>query len=403
MLYSNPETFEPDTVVTQLKAKLEELKYSESTISRLDSVWRNFAQYWNNNPGLGFSVEVMDQFIAHRYGYALGDKDRAHNIRRAMNMLWDFSQFHTVFKQSSLNLDGFSTGFAAAFEGFLSHLVKSGYAEGSIVTFRSRLFQFEAFLLDRGVICVKDIRNEHLTAYTETLKRFSPKTAISKLRLLRQFLDFANNQGYMEDRLTPALPKIRIPQNTSLPNAFTREETQSILAVIDRSNPIGKRNYAIFMLAAGLGLRVSDILNLTFDEIDWPKKTLRIVQGKTGKVVELPLSDEIGWSIIDYLQNGRPQSSSGNVFIKHCAPYDALASSIYGTLQKYLRAAGINRPADKHTGMHAFRHGLASAMLDSGVPLPVISGTLGHSDPHSTERYLSIDLKHLRSCALEVE
>ena len=150
-------------------------------------------------------------------------------------------------------------------------------------------------------------------------------------------------------------------------------------------------------------MRVSDILGLTFTEIDWANKRLSIVQQKTGRVVELPLTESIGWAIIDYLQNGRPVSANNHVFIKHCAPYDELSPSMHQTLKKYMKKAGIECSESSHKGMHTFRHSLASSMLQSGISLPIISGTLGHADPRSTETYLRIDLTLLQKCALEVE
>lgn len=176
----------------------------------------------------------------------------------------------------------------------------------------------------------------------------------------------------------------------------------ALLEAVDRANPLGRRDYAILTMAATLGLRISDIIGLTFDEIDWTKKTLSIIQRKTGKLVELPLPENVGWAIIDYLRSGRPQSSCNHVFIKHCAPYDALSYSMAKTFQKYMRRAGIQRPAGKPIGMHTLRHSLASAMLEKEIPLPIITGTLGHRNPHTTETYLRIAISQLRKCALEV-
>ena len=118
------------------------------------------------------------------------------------------------------------------------------------------------------------------------------------------------------------IPRIHVPKSIELSTVFTREKVQKLLTSVDRSNPLGRRDYALLIMAAKLGLRVSDIINLTFDEIDWAKKTLSITQQKTGKLVELPLTEDVGWAIIDYLQNGRPESECIHVFIKHCAPYD---------------------------------------------------------------------------------
>ena len=127
-------TFEPRSAIYQLKGRLVEMNYSKSTIDRLDSVWRNFSQYWDDHSQLEFSIQTMQEFISFRYGCQLGDKDKAHNVWRAMNMLWDFAWYHQVFKQSSLNFHKFSAEYRDAFEGFLSYLIQGGYSEGSVRT-----------------------------------------------------------------------------------------------------------------------------------------------------------------------------------------------------------------------------------------------------------------------------
>lgn len=396
-------TFEPKNTILQLKQRLNEMDYSQATIDRLDSVWRNFTQYWTDTSQTEFTEATMQEFIAFRYGCVLGDKDKAHNVHRAMNMLWDFTWHHQVFKQSTLNVVQFHHEYQDVFNGFLSYLRDKGYSEGSIRTFRSRLMQIQNFIKNDGCPNISALTTEHLERYTTSLSRNSPKTIARKLRLLKSFLEYAHNNGYITEPLAPVIPKVRVPRNIHLPTTFTKEEVAILLESVDRSNPLGKRDYAILALAACLGLRISDIVGLTFDEIDWSKKRLCIIQQKTRKLVELPLTKEVGWAIIDYLQNGRPQSDCGHVFIKHCAPYDALSPSMYRTIQKYLQRAGIKCPNGKATGMHALRHSLASSMLAQKTPLPIISGTLGHTDPHSTETYLGISLHQLRECALEVD
>ena len=345
----------------------------------------------------------MQEFTVFRYGYVLGDKDKAHNVNRAMNMLWDFTWYHQVFKQSSLSVVQYHHEYQDVFNGFLSYLRDKGYSEGSIRTFRSRLMQIQNFIKNDGCPNIGALTTECVERYTASLSHNSPKTIARKLRLLKSFLEYAHNNGYVPEPLVPIIPQVHVPRNIHLPTVFTKEDVATLLGSVDRSNPLGKRDYAILSLAACLGLRISDIVGLTFDEIDWQKKRLCIVQQKTGKLVNLPLTEEVGWAIIDYLQNGRPQSDCDHVFIKHCAPYDVLSPSMYRTIQKYLQKAGIKCHNGKATGMHALRHSLASSMLAQKTPLPIISGTLGHTDPHSTETYLGIALHQLRECALEVD
>ena len=115
--------FELKNTILQLKQQLTEMGYSQATIDRLDSVWRNFTQYWTDTSQTEFTEATMQEFIAFRYGYVLGDKDKAHNVNRAMNMLWDFTWYHQVFKQSTLNVVQFHHEYQDVFNGFLKSTV----------------------------------------------------------------------------------------------------------------------------------------------------------------------------------------------------------------------------------------------------------------------------------------
>lgn len=276
-------TFELKNTILQLKQQLTEMGYSQATIDRLDSVWRNFTQYWTDTSQAEFTEATMQEFIAFRYGYVLGDKDKAHNVHRAMNMLWDFTWYHQVFKQSSLSVVQFHREYQDVFNGFLSYLRDKGYSEGSIRTFRSRLMQIQNFIKDDGCPNIGSLTTECVEKYIASLSHNSPKTIARKLRLLKSFLKYAHNNGYITEPLDPIIPKVRIPRNIHLPTTFTKEDVAILLESIDKSNPLGKRDYAILALAACLGLRISDIVGLTFDKIDWPKKTAMHYPAKNQK------------------------------------------------------------------------------------------------------------------------
>lgn len=126
---------------------------------------------------------------------------------------------------------------------------------------------------------------------------------------------------------------------------------------------------------------------------------------KTKQRIELPLLDDIGWAIIDYLQNGRPKSTCDRVFIRHRAPNGPVGEneSFYRELHRYMTVAGITAPLNIHCGLHSLRNTLASSMLEAKIPLPIISETLGHRSIHTTSIYLKIDLEGLRKCALDPE
>lgn len=192
-------------------------------------------------------------------------------------------------------------------------------------------------------------------------------------------------------------------RNGRLPNIWTPDAVKRILSVIDRGNPIGKRDYAILMLVTHLGLRDSDVQNLKFENLHWREQCIRLTQTKTGRSLELPLTAEIGEAIIDYLKYGRPkQDTTDYVFIRHMAPYGK-CKNYYHVMRSHLRRAGIPFDSTKPHGLHTLRHTLATRLLELEIPLQTISEILGHANSNSTKVYLQVDLNALRQCALNPE
>lgn len=135
---------------------------------------------------------------------------------------------------------------------------------------------------------------------------------------LRQFFRFLYLNGYHTEDRSLFIPRSNaLRTREHLPVFWTREDVEKVLSVIDVGNPIGKRDYAMILLAARLGLRVSDVKNLKFSDIKWEKNSMEINQYKTKEPLALPLPEDVGNAIIDYLQNGRPQSDVQNIFIRH--------------------------------------------------------------------------------------
>lgn len=347
-------------------------------------------------------MEMAREFIESRYGYRLDDPDASHNIHRAIHLLSDFQRYGTVFKQSHATLKGFTTSYRQVFEGFLQHLSDQGVAPGSLRTWRSRLFRLEHFLVHLGIEDFRLIRIQHLNSYIESLAGFSSNTVGSTLRILKQLFQYACSKGFHVESFDNAIPIVRRQKRQRLPTVFSVGETGKILSAIDRSNALGKRNYAIFLLLARMGLRISDVRGLMFHHFDWSRDVISIVQQKTKRPLDLPIMDEVGWAIIDYLRNGRPHSDCQFVFIKHIAPFDGLTSALHQQMIQYLRRADIHIPAKKRRGVHSLRHSLATTLLQKQVPIRTISHTLGHLDIGSTNGYVQVNLSQLRLCALEV-
>ena len=228
--------------------------------------------------------------------------------------------------------------------------------------------------------------------------RLHLKTAKLLTTALRSFLQYTRYRGYVRLDLAAAVPLVANWSMPSIPRAIAPDQVRRLLARINRHTAVGRRDYAILLLLARLGLRSSEVVFLELDDIDWKDGSLR-VHGKGGRLVQLPLPKDVGEAIAAYLQHGRPRSTSRRVFLRAKAPIRGfLGPSAVGTIVRHaLLRAGIDAPT---TGAHQFRHGLATEMLRHGASLSEISELLGHRSPETTKIYTKVDLDALRTLAL---
>jgi len=183
------------------------------------------------------------------------------------------------------------------------------------------------------------------------------------------------------------------------------EETYRIKqAITNKDSALSLRDRAIGTLALYTGLRPCDIAGLTLNDIDWENEKIHICQQKTGAPLELPMSVTVGNAIYDYLAFERPDIGSEFIFISVSCPYRRLTSGSLGNISdKIMKTANIRQNSGERKGFHIFRHRVATELLGSGIPQPVISRVLGHTSPDSLEAHLSADFKHLKECALSIE
>lgn len=197
------------------------------------------------------------------------------------------------------------------------------------------------------------------------------------------------------------VPICKKTQRQKVPTYIKAEKLSELLNNFPKTRKIDKRNYAIILIASELGMRVGDILNLKLDDIDWKEKKITFIQQKTTQKNILPLSNEVGWAIIDYINNGRPITKCRNIFVKHSIPYDEMKQ--FNDFNKYFSKEDIEAKEDNKNGIHNLRHSLAKRMLDNEIPLPIIAETLGHASKETERTYLKVDIEKLRSCSLEVD
>jgi site-specific recombinase XerD len=228
-------------------------------------------------------------------------------------------------------------------------------------------------------------------------QRLHPKRAKLMTGALRSFLQYARYRGEVTLDLAAAVPVVANWSMASIPRAIAPDQVRQLLASIDRSTPTGRRDYAILLLLARLGLRSGEVASLQLADIDWNTGQLS-VRGKSGRRNDLPLPTDVGKAIASYLRRGRPPSPSRLVFLRVKAPIRGLGAGSVGTIVRHaLRRAGIEAPTE---GSHQFRHGLATEMLRKGASLAEIGDLLGHRHPQTTMIYTKVDLVALRSIAL---
>jgi site-specific recombinase XerD len=215
---------------------------------------------------------------------------------------------------------------------------------------------------------------------------------------LRSFLRYARYRGDITTDLAAAVPCVANWSMTSIPRGIPADAVRRLLASIDRRTPLGRRDYAILLLLARLGLRASEVALLELDDIDWEAGQLS-VRGKGGRHTALPLSAELGEAIAAYLRQGRPRSTSRRVFLRIRAPIRGfLGPRAVGSLVRHaLARAGVEAPSK---GAHQFRHALAMQMLHHGASLTEIGEVLRHRSPQTTTIYAKVDLAALRPLAL---
>ena len=228
--------------------------------------------------------------------------------------------------------------------------------------------------------------------------RLHRKRAKLMTTALRSFLQYVRYRGDITLDLAAAVPVVANWSMTSIPRAITADQVRQLLISIDRGTAIGRRDYAILLLLARLGLRSGEVAFLKLEDIDWNVGQLT-VHGKSGQRSELPLPAEVGEAIAAYLRSGRPHSTSRRVFLRAKAPIRGFVGpcGVGSIVRHSLQRAGINAPT---TGAHQFRHGLATEMLRQGASLSEIGDVLGHRHPQTTKIYAKVDLNALRTLAM---
>ncbi len=398
-------------LVTDALGEIKRLGYSRRSRGRYRATWEHLIEFCGRN-GLGdqFSGELAVRFLEE---YRItGDEHDMSGEGWRRHIVWggkvlaDFAESGRMDRGQTeveaIHLVPAMQNTLRDYEGYCKdrlHLRPS-----TIDRRTTELTIFLDFLHSRKARALDAIQALDLSEFVSWRDHLQPKTVERIVSDVRSFLRFLTMRGIVEKDLSVELPKIRIPRDARIPSVWEQELVVRLLEAVDRSSPKGKRDYAIFLLACRLGMRVGDIRTLKLEQIHWEDSTIEVTQSKTGLPLRLPLTSEVGEALIDYLKSGRPQSAHREIFLKANPPFDPFAGNNLHHVVKYWRLlAGIRFRTPQKRGFHSLRHTLATRLLQNGTPLTTIAEILGHTSLESTRIYAKADVETLRSVALDPE
>lgn len=288
----------------------------------------------------------------------------------------------------------------SAAEDYFGALKAHGLSEKKTIRSYKRIVSnFVEYLLENGINLISGIIEDCIVKFIES-RQYRQK---EYMETIRRFLNYLYKERLIAKDYSYVLRSHgKNVKHVKTPSFYSPDEIRQLEESISRTSNVGKRDYAMVALCSRLGLRVSDVANLSFKDINWENNSINIIQYKTGNPLTLPLLPIVGNAIIDYLKNARPKSTSSKIFLSCRPPYGEMnPGSVHSAIAVAFRESGVDS-GDRHHGGHALRFSLAQRMLDKSTPIPVISETLGHTEVDTTMTYIRIDLTHMMGCVLDV-
>jgi site-specific recombinase XerD len=336
-------------------------------------------------------------YLRYRYRYRSHHRCRRRHDRPVLRRFIEVLQEIQVIKPDPPAKPPSTERWLASYAAYLENDL--GLSKATIDNY---VFKVRPFL--SAHLRTESMRLDGLTAANvidyvrrEVMRLDNPSSTKTVPAALRSFLRYARYCNAIKLDLACAVPSAPCWAMTSIPRAIPSEHARRALVCCDRSKSVGRRDHAILLLLARLGLRAGEIVRLELDDIDWESGTLRI-HGKGRRDSALPLLADVGAAIAAYLKDGRPRYGSRRVFLCAQAPLRSFknGNTVSNVVKYALERAGIESP---RKGAHQFRHALATEMLRRKTSLSEIGEVLRHRNPDTTKIYTKVDLHSLRELA----
>lgn len=336
---------------------------------------------------------TIQQYLLSRYRHLRPRRDDAAILNRLMHLL----HTHRLLpKNTTRLLNKPHQRINNDFDRYLSE--ERGLSAATRINYRPFVQKFLSAQFGNKPARLADLKASDVIRFIrKQARQLHPKRAGLMVSALRSFFRFLRHRGDITTDLAACVPPIANWKFSTLPKFLPPDQVQRVLNQCDRNTAKGRRDYAILLLLARLGLRACEIVALTLDDIYWQAGQINI-QGKANRAAILPLPTDVGQAIAVYLKNDRPACPTRRVFICMRAPCRGFANSIAIStiVARYLKKAGIDAP---HTGAHLFRHSLATQMLRQGATLSDIALLLRHRSLNTTTIYAKVDLTALHALA----
>jgi integrase/recombinase XerD len=284
------------------------------------------------------------------------------------------------------------------FEHYL--LCERGLATASIRLYGDAVGRFLEHVFSNGEVRLEEITAADVISFVQVdaARLHHSKRAKVMTSASRSFLQYGRYLGDIRTDLHASVPTVANWSMAGIPRSISASQVHSLLVQCDRRTATGRRDYAVLLLLARLGLRAGEVVELTLDDLDWHKGAISI-RGPAQRCDRLPMPADVGAALVDYLRDGRPACCVRNVFIRSRAPRQRLRgpSAISCIVFRALQRAGIESPCK---GAHLLRHSLATQMLGNGASLNEIGEILRHRNPQTTTIYAKVDLASLHALAL---
>lgn len=382
-------------------ACLKSMLYSTGRIYAYNWLWKyGILAYMQSLGGTEYSIEIGNDFILTcNVEGNIGIKHR--DLIKSVIVLNDILTTGQILGRRHIPvnypLNGEIGGHA---QKFIEHLIRLRRNIKTVKDYKKRLSIFINYLAENGVNNPNEIDEDSVLAFISTHTHGGSKNIAS----VKWFLRFMKEEDVIEKDFGYLLKNrsCKLCERERIPSFYSEDEVRKIEQSVNKTDEVGKRDYAMVLLASRLGLRISDIAGLGFNNLDRDTDQIKLTQYKTGNPITLPLLPIVGNAIIDYLRYGRKRSSSDKVFLSCRAPYLPIASgAVNQAIMKAFKTSGVETDK-RHHGGHALRFSLAQRMLELNTPMPIISEAPGHRNRDVAREYIRIDLPLLQRCSLEV-